>query len=150
MVISHLPAVALLGLLAGCGGSLAATTTGAEIGSTMPSEILVTPESASVSPVEIDSAVKACLARTPARSDILVRNKVPTLLWSVQLLGGGYAYNHASDTCQDSVEYLEATTTSDTGHCIEIALASSNPGYNPEENPAPPLRGIIGSKGTCD
>ena len=121
----------------------------------MDSELLPggapTSGSAAVSPVAVDPAVGACFARnTPAPADLLVRVKGPELAWISHLLGGGYAYSSTSHECQDAVTYLKAITSSDPGHCIEIALAASNPGYKVQDKPAPPLREVIGAKGTCD
>jgi hypothetical protein len=49
--------------------------------------------------------------------------------------------------CTDSLTNFQAEAGQADGECTTIALASSNPGYNADANPAPPLRDVIESAG---
>jgi hypothetical protein len=139
MRVSRFVATAALGLLAGCGGSSA----------TVGDTALPTPTDDG-STAAANPAVAACFAKNrPDQPDILVREKDPRLTYTAQQLGGGYVYNYSSNECQDSVAFTLATVSDDPGYCVQIALASDNPGYDANAEPAPPLRKVIASKGTC-
>jgi len=70
-------------------------------------------------------------------------------LYSALQLGGGFAYNHRSNQCQSSVEFNLDAVPDQPGFCAQIASASDNPGYNPDARPAPPLKKVFASKGSC-
>jgi hypothetical protein len=134
-------------LLAACGGASSTKSVGGNLPASPRSHL--TPPAAS-SPAGDSPAVAACFAKNkPDQPDILVREKDPTLPYVAQQLGGGYAYNHALNQCQTSVAFTLATVADKPGYCVQIAMAASNPGYNVEAKPAPPLKKIIASKGAC-
>jgi hypothetical protein len=49
--------------------------------------------------------------------------------------------------CEDSLADFAETAGQADGECTTVALASSNPGYDPDAVPAPPLKGVIESAG---
>jgi hypothetical protein len=49
--------------------------------------------------------------------------------------------------CKSSLADFAATAGQASGECTTIALASSNPGYDVNEVPAPPLKDVIASAG---
>ncbi|MDQ2729681.1 MAG: hypothetical protein M3Y91_17870 [Actinomycetota bacterium] len=49
--------------------------------------------------------------------------------------------------CRPSIDSFAATASQAQGACTQIALASSNPGYDPNADPAPPLRKVIEQAG---
>jgi uncharacterized lipoprotein YbaY len=49
--------------------------------------------------------------------------------------------------CASSLAGFQAVAGQAQGECATIALASSNPGYNVNEIPAPPLKDVIASAG---
>ncbi len=78
-----------------------------------------------------------------------MRFKDPGTDWNAQVLGGGYAWNAATNTCQDAVTYFLATVADGPGHCGQIAGSAYNPGYNTDAPSAAPLKKVLGSKGNC-
>ena len=143
-------AVATCLLLAACGGSSTTKSFGGKVPASLPSQTTVATTSASASPAPDDPAATACFAKnTPNQPDIIVREKDPTHPYVAQQLGGGYVYNHGSNECQTAVAFTLATVADQAGHCVQIARAADNPGYNVDANPAPPLKEVIASKGVC-
>jgi len=51
------------------------------------------------------------------------------------------------ENCTSSLADFAATAGQASGECTTIALASSNPGYDVNQVPAPPLRDVIESAG---
>lgn len=49
--------------------------------------------------------------------------------------------------CSDSLADFRQTAGQADGECTTIALASSNPGYDPDAVPAPPLKHVIEAAG---
>lgn len=96
-----------------------------------------------------DAVAAACFARPAKYGDIIVREKDPTLPYAAIELGGGFAYDHRSNQCQDSIQFNLDTVSDQPGVCVQIALASDNPGYNADLRPAAPLRRVMASKGSC-
>lgn len=139
------PGLLALGLLAVAGCSSGSTTS--DPPPAAPTARTSTPSSTPTD--STDTAAAACFARPAIRGDIILRKKVPKLPYAAQLLGGGYVYNQRSNQCQSSVEYSLDTVSDQPGFCVEIALDSDNPGYSTDARPAPPLKKIIASKGSC-
>ena len=138
-------ALALLGAAA-CGGSSSPPPTAYP---SVPVDVSTTAAEASPSPTD-DPAVAACFAKNkPNQPDILERTKVPGLPWAAIALGGGYAYNYRANECQSSVQIALAGVADKDGYCIQVAMAADNPGYNPDQTPARPLRHVIAAKGIC-
>jgi hypothetical protein len=106
------------------------------------------PSSASASD---DGAIAACDARNSGTEpDVLFRFKDPGTDWITQRLGGGYNYNVGLGQCMSAADFLLSTVPDGAGHCGHVALASDNPGYDENvDGPAPPLSGVIASKGNC-
>ncbi len=82
--------------------------------------------------------------------DLILRFSDPGVPPTAQVLGGGWAYNHATDTCQNGPDFLLASVAPGDGHCGQVATAASNAGYNADTSPAPPLNAVLVSKGNCD
>jgi len=78
---------------------------------------------------------------------VLVRFKDPGTDWNAQVLGGGYAWNAATNTCQDAVTYSLATVADGPAHCGQIAESADNPGYNTDAPSAAPLKKGAGQQG---
>ncbi len=138
------PAVLVLSLLAVAGCSSGGTTS--EPSPAAPTELAQTD-----TPTDnTDAAAAACFARPQSQGDIILREKDPTLPYErAQQLGGGFAYNHRSNQCQSSAEFFLDGILDQPGFCAQVALAGDNPGYNLEARPAPPLKKVIASKGSC-
>jgi hypothetical protein len=72
---------------------------------------------------------------------------VPTLGWQAQEIGGGWDWNVIAKKCMTSTQMIIAGAPTEAGNCTQVALASSNPGYNPDATPAPPLKHVIAEAG---
>lgn len=81
--------------------------------------------------------------------DLILRLRDPGVPPTAQVLGGGWAYNHDTDTCQNGPDFLLAGVAPGDGHCGQVATAANNPGYNAATSPAPPLSNVLVSKGNC-
>jgi len=91
-----------------------------------------------------------CDARKPwSDGDVLVRTKSPRTDFISDAVGGGWVYNHVSHACQTSADNEVSTLPAGDGYCVQLALASDNPGYDVKTRPAPRLRKVIASKGSC-
>jgi hypothetical protein len=93
------------------------------------------------------AAESACYARTAASGDIYVRTVISGLATEAQELGGGYAWDHATGQCLNSVDYTIASAADGPGDCTTVGYKADNPGYDVNEVPAPPLRDVIESAG---
>ncbi len=91
----------------------------------------------------------ACLMRPAQYGDLILRFSDPGVPPTAQVLGGGWAFNHATNTCQNGPDFLLAGVATGDGHCGQVATAASNPGYNADASPAPPLMAVLVSKGNC-
>lgn len=92
----------------------------------------------------------ACLMRPAQYGDLILRVSDPGVPPTAQVLGGGWAYNHDTNTCQNGPDFLLAGVAPGDGHCGQVATAASNPGYNADTSPAPLLSVVLVSKGNCD
>lgn len=106
-------------------------------------------DQAAAAKAEADPA-SACLMRPAQYGDLILRFSDPGVPPTAQLLGGGWAFNHATNTCQNGPDFLLAGVATGDGHCGQVATAASNPGYNADASPAPPLMAVLVSKGNCD
>lgn len=97
----------------------------------------------------MQAAADACVARPARYGDVLVRTKVPDLPWDVVELGGGWVFDHRTNTCRDGVDDPMSVIPTQPGYCGEVALASDNPRYDVEARPARALRKILDSRGDC-
>jgi len=136
------PALLVLGLLAVAGCSSGSKTSD-------PSPAAPTDAPTATPTDGTDAAAAACFARPASQGDIIVREKDPTLRYAALRLGGGFAYNNRSNQCQSAVKFNLDTLSDQPGFCAQIALDSDNPGYNIDARPAPPLKKVIASKGSC-
>jgi len=91
-----------------------------------------------------------CLMRPAQYGDLILRVSDPGVPPTAQVLGGGWAYNHDTNTCQNGPDFLLAGVAPGDGHCGQVATAASNPGYNADTSPAPLLSVVLVSKGNCD
>jgi hypothetical protein len=107
------------------------------------------PSTSSSAAPESDLPAK-CRAKTPANAgDILFRFKDPGTDWNAQRLGGGYAWNAATNTCLATPDFFISTVPDGPGHCGQVAMASDNPTYDENAVPAGPLHNVIAEKGSC-
>jgi hypothetical protein len=141
------PALLVLGLLAVAGCSSGSTTS--DPSPATPTEVDLSDTPTDTPTDSTDAAATACFARPRTQGDIIVREKDPTLPYYASQLGGGFAFNHRSNQCQNSVEFNLDAVPDQPGSCAQIASASDNPGYNPDDRPAPPLKKVFASKGSC-
>jgi hypothetical protein len=93
------------------------------------------------------AAESKCRARKPSSGDIIVRMITPGQQAVAQRLGGQWLWNHTTQTCQTSTRLVISAASGGAGFCTQVALAASNPAYNADATPAPPLKKVIASKG---
>ena len=140
--------VALAAVLAGCsaisGSTSQATPPPAATTAAAPATTAAHAARAAAKATPDPSA--AC-ERRPASGDILLRMLVPTLGWQAQRLGGEWSWNATLRKCLTSAEMMIATAPTEAGNCTQVAYASTNPGYNPDATPAPPLKKVIAQAG---
>jgi hypothetical protein len=70
-------------------------------------------------------------------SDVLVRYIVPRLSPSAQRLGG------VDFKCESTFDLIAKTSPTGAGYCTTAAWARDNPGYDPNADPAPPLKKVV-------
>lgn len=92
-------------------------------------------------------AADSCDARPNASGDIFVRMITPGQAPVAQQLGGEWRWDYTTSTCDTSVQMMIATAPTGPGSCTQVGYASSNPGYNPDATPAPPLKKVVASAG---
>ena|ERR1700674_1529574 len=127
-------ALALSGLLLAACGSQATVTPAA---SGAPTATVTTSATANA------ATGTSCDASGP---DLLVRYITPSLSPAAQTLG---SVAHTASGCEPTVTFLQQTSPTGAGYCTQVALASDNPGYNVDANPAPPLKKLIAQFGAC-
>lgn len=120
----------------------ASTTTSAPA-TTAPPATTSPPESAPVTP-----AVE-CQSRPPANGEILARSITTDEPPWVDPLGGGWVWSFSEEECITSIEMILGANPSLPGFCTQVALVADNPGYDPDQRPAPPLRNVIAVAGDC-
>lgn len=83
---------------------------------------------------------KACRGREPDADDIIVRYvNGGTEPPNAQLLGGGWFWDDSTGRCITSYELAVSTNPDLPGYCTEAGSFEDNPGYDPDQVPAPPL-----------
>jgi len=105
------------------------------------------PVAATASPVQSRAPARAKAAPSPSCTrtttfDYIERTTEPGLQPQADEIG-----NTDYSDCTDSLAGFAAEAGQADGECTTIALASSNPGYDADAVPAPPLRGVIESAG---
>jgi hypothetical protein len=88
------------------------------------------------------AAAKACENRV-ATPQILVWYKVPGLADSAAEYGGEWNIDSENGKCLDSTELTLATSPTGPGYCTEVEWADSQPNYNVDADPAPPLKDVV-------
>ncbi|MGN6607353.1 MAG: hypothetical protein ACTHMS_10150 [Jatrophihabitans sp.] len=78
----------------------------------------------------------------PSGPDLIIRETDFGLPALAQRLGANV---YTASGCKDTVKSLEDTAPS--SGCIDVAYARDNPGYNPDADPAPPLKKVFASVG---
>lgn len=124
--------------VAGCGTAPSAPT----VPTTVPAADPTTTSAEGGAPA---GAMAQCRARPAPNGDILVREIEPGLPIKALLLGRGWAWNYGTGECQTSTDFTISGASQTPGACTQIALASDNPGYNADEQPARPLKKITAS-----
>jgi hypothetical protein len=125
--------------LAGCGGTSSTDRPAAASSPATPSA------TATASPRATTRA--QCEARPDTSGDILVRTTTNGQPAATQQLGGAWAWDAKTSTCNTAVDAVIATASATAGNCTEVAYASSNPGYKLTVSPAPPLKKVVASRG---
>lgn len=74
---------------------------------------------------------------SPAGPDVIVWQLQPGAPAYAQLLGS------RTVTCQSVEDFMRQVTPTQAGNCVLIALASTNPGYDVDAEPAPKPRRVI-------
>jgi hypothetical protein len=87
-----------------------------------------------------NAATNACENR-PQTGQILVWYKDPGIADSAQELGGQWRI--VAGRCVDSMDWVIATSPTGPGDCTEVKWASSQPDYNTNADPAPPLKDVV-------
>jgi hypothetical protein len=95
----------------------------------------------------IAKAEDACYKRPPASGDIYVRTITPGVSPQAQQLGGGWAWDHASNKCLTSAQMVMATAPVSSGNCTQVGYVADNPGYDPNTTVAAPLMHVAAQKG---
>jgi hypothetical protein len=95
------------------------------------------------------SAIDSCYARPPDSGDIYVWYVVPGLPDSAQELGGEWTWNHATNSCQTSVQIVIATAPQGPGYCTAVGYVSDNPGYDADATPAKRLENVTDESGAA-
>jgi hypothetical protein len=62
-------------------------------------------------------------------------------------LGGGWAWDHASNKCLTSVQMAMATASLSAGNCTQVGYVADNPGYHPNTTVAAPLTRVAAQEG---
>jgi hypothetical protein len=76
--------------------------------------------------------------------ELLVRQTSPTLPPAAIALG---LYPVGCPTWQNTLQQMTSTAPRTTGYCTQFALASQNPGYDINRQPAPQPRGVFSQIG---
>lgn len=130
------------------------TTHGAVVVPTVPipaTTVRVPPTRAPVKakPSKPISPAAACGMRPPATGEILVRSVTTDDPPTVLRLGGGWVWNWGDKKCITSVQFAIDANPTMAGFCAQVALVSANLGYDEDAVPAPRLKKVIASTGSC-
>jgi len=112
----------------------------AACGSSSPSSSRAAAGAAATAHPAAPSPSQSCKLTTTF--DYIERTVWPPLAPSADEIGNTDYVN-----CESSLAEFAATAGQAQGECTTIALASDNPGYNADANPAPPLKHVIASAG---
>jgi len=88
-----------------------------------------------------------CEARPDRSGDLLVRvitNGQPAV---TQQLGGAWAWDRATGTCDTAVQMIISAAPAAARSCSQVARAADNRGYQLSAVPAPPLKKVIAWRG---
>ena len=91
----------------------------------------------------------ACGMRPPATGEILVRMVTTDDPTTVMRLGGGWVWDWGNKRCITSLRFAIQGNPTLPGHCTQVALVSTNPGYDEDAVPAPRLKKVIAATGSC-
>lgn len=91
----------------------------------------------------------ACQSRPPASDEILVRSVTTDEPPTVIRLGGGWVWDFGDKKCITSVQMAIMANPMLAGFCTQVALVTTNPGYDEDAIPAPRLKKVIASTGNC-
>lgn len=86
------------------------------------------------------AAASACEGR-PQTPQVLVWYRDPGVPDSAQELGGEWSM--VAGKCVDSMDWVMATSPKGPEYCTEVEWASSQPEYNTNADPAPPLKDVV-------
>jgi len=64
-------------------------------------------------------------------------------------LGGGWVWNWGDNKCITSVQFAIDANPTMAGFCTQVALVSTNAGYDEDAVPAPRLKKVIALTGSC-
>jgi hypothetical protein len=90
-----------------------------------------------------------CAAKPSTSGEIIARSVTPDGSAMASQLGGGYVWDFGAGECVTAVEYVLRGNTNLPGFCTQVAYASTNPGYDDNAVPAPPLKDVVATAGSC-
>jgi hypothetical protein len=129
-------------LLLGCGSNAPAPA--------RPAAAITASPAASGPAAPAASTKSTCEARPDRSGDLLVRvitNGQPAV---TQQLGGAWAWDRATGTCDTAVQMIISAAPAAAAaarSCSQVARAADNRGYQLSAVPAPPLKKVIAWKG---
>lgn len=68
---------------------------------------------------------------------------------TVMRLGGGWVWDWGNKRCITSLRFAIQGNPTLPAHCTQVALVSTNPGYDEDSVPAPRLKKVIAATGSC-
>jgi hypothetical protein len=122
--------------------SITASIAAAACSSSTPAVSTASSTSAAALPITTTAAATLGKGCTGPTFDYIVRDADPGASTLAQEIG-----NCNVATGQDSLAGFQQTAGQASGECTTIALASDNPGYDVNADPAPPLKDVIESAG---
>lgn len=109
-----------------------------------PASVATTARSTSAVSSPPSNAESSC--NLPDRGDIIVRQRVPNLPDSAQLLG-----SRDGSHCTYTMDTISSEYPNGDGYCTWAAYAKDNPDYNADATPAPPLKNVqVTFGGSCN
>ncbi len=94
-------------------------------------------------------AAVACQSRPPAGEEIFVRFITTDGPPTATRLGGGWVWDFGDKKCITPTVSAIKGNPPLPGFCTQVAYVSANPGYDPNEVPAPRLHKVIAAGGDC-
>lgn len=114
---------------------------------TTPATVSLAQASASASAnASVQAAAAACAEKAPG-PDVYVRTVDPGEGTEAEDTGGAWQWNYGKDVCMSAEQYALSQAVPFGGDCVTVAYASSNPGYDVDSDPAPPLSDVIAQAG---